>query len=163
MKETDKELPQRPPEPMPALGRLLNNAARHIVTIAESAFAKEGLSLPQYVVLTALWRCDGLMVSHLADYCGNGQPALSRLLDRMETKGLVERRSSPGDRRAIRVFLTDKSNEMRHLLGRYRDFQEIMMQGLDDSERAMLFELLERVIANGEAHNKSGVGWMPKG
>lgn len=149
-------LPDAPPPPMQSLGRLLNNATRQIMVLAESRFAEDDISLPQYVVLTALWRADGLKVSHLADYCGNGQPALSRLLDRMETKGLVERRASPDDRRAVRVFLTDKGHKLSPLLERYKEFHEIMMADMTQQERATLFALLERLTVNGEAYNKQG-------
>lgn len=154
MSKEKSELPDAPPPPMQSLGRLLNNATRQIMLLAENRFAEDDISLPQYVVLTALWRADGLKISHLADYCGNGLPALSRLLDRMEAKDLVERRASPEDRRAVRVFLTDKGHKLSPLLERYKEFHEIMMADMAPEERQTLFSLLERLDANGEAYNK---------
>lgn len=41
---------------------------------------------------------------------------LSRLIDRIETKGLVERRSCPSDRRSFHVALTDEGAEMLELM-----------------------------------------------
>lgn len=139
-------------QPLPALGRYLNRATRLINMVAEGELDAYDLTLPQWVVLTALWRADGMMVTHLAHYCANGQPALSRILDRMESKGLVVRRSAPRDRRSIRVFLTSEGQALSHLLNRYQLFNDIMMQDLNDQERAMLFSLLERIVANGEHH-----------
>jgi DNA-binding MarR family transcriptional regulator len=41
---------------------------------------------------------------------------LSRLIDRIESKGLVERRSCPSDRRSFHVGLTDEGAEMLELM-----------------------------------------------
>lgn len=147
-------LPTGAPMPLPALGRLLNRASRAINLVAESRLAAHDLTLPQWVVLTALWRADGLMVTHLADYCANGQPALSRILDRMESKGLVRRQASSQDRRSVRVYLTSEAKELAPLIECYKEFHEIMMKGLDTDQRAMLFQLLEQLIANAEAYQQ---------
>lgn len=147
--QDQEQLPQSPPTPPHSLGQRLNRATRFINQLAESNLARHDLTLPQWVVLTALWRSNGLKITHLADYCNNGQPALSRILDRMEAKGLVERCASPTDRREVRVFLTDKGNSLSHLKGYLQQFNQAMMTGLDEEQQQTLFILLDHLLENG--------------
>jgi len=71
------------------------------------------------------------------------------MVDRLQEAGLVERRPDPSDRRAWRLFLSEKANA---LLGELRPlalglFDEAM-NGLTPVERDRLFEMLERIRAN---------------
>ena len=136
------------------LGRALNRATRRINSLAETMLAQYDLSLPQWLVLTALWRGDGLTISQLASYCDNGQPALSRLLDRMEEKGLVKRSPAPDDRRVVCICLTEKSRAMRPLLTIYEEFHDIMMRRLDSAERATLLKLLNKLTIDEKKKKK---------
>ena len=64
------------------------------------------LSYPQYLVLIALWRQDGLAVGRLCDLLGLDSGTLSPLLKRLESRGLLERRRAQDDERVVRVRLT---------------------------------------------------------
>ncbi len=74
---------------------------------------------------------------------------LTRIIDRMEEAGWVERRADPADRRARILHLTDKSRatveELRQIIEAM--FEEVLL-GLDDGERGQLADLLERIGAN---------------
>ncbi|PKP94099.1 MAG: MarR family transcriptional regulator [Alphaproteobacteria bacterium HGW-Alphaproteobacteria-14] len=74
---------------------------------------------------------------------------LTRIVDRLEEAGWVERRSDPADRRARILHLTDKS---RSIVTRLRAIVETlfddMLDGFDQSERAAFASLLERIGAN---------------
>ncbi|MCT4657352.1 MAG: MarR family transcriptional regulator [Cohaesibacter sp.] len=159
---TDMDLPQQAPAYLSSLGQKLNRATRLINQVAEKNLARHDLTLPQWVVLTALWRTDGLKITHLADYCGNGQPALSRILDRMEAKGWVERCASDRDRRAVRVFLTPKGREQAHLIGYLERFNEAMMKGISQEQKALFFSLLDQIGANGERLLSEEIELAPK-
>lgn len=132
----------------PALGRLLNTATSACNAMAQEMLEPHGLSLPQWVILSALLRCDDLLVSEIAEFTGNATPAVSRILDRMEDKGLVSRSADPGDRRGVRVGLTDKSRELEHLRDFWADVNDRLLDGFTPEQVAMLFELLQRVEHN---------------
>ena len=74
---------------------------------------------------------------------------LTRIVDRLEKAGWVERLVDPTDRRARILYLTDKSLEIVEPL---RDIVDAMVEdmtdGLDDTECETLSGLLERVSAN---------------
>ena len=65
-----------------------------------------GLSVPQCDVLTTLTEQEGISQQHLAERLYVTKGNISRLIDRLVSAGLVERRSIAGDRRLHAIFLT---------------------------------------------------------
>jgi DNA-binding MarR family transcriptional regulator len=67
-----------------------------------------------YDVLWALYDAEDhhLQPSELADEVVLSRSGLSRMVDRIEEAGLVERKACPGDRRAIHVALTEEGERM---------------------------------------------------
>lgn len=135
---------------LPSLGRLLGFASKSCSDLAEKRLAQHDLTLQQWVLLTALWRQDGLTVGQLAAYYRATEPSTSNLVSRMETKGLVRRELNPEDRRQVRVFLDERGRSLDHLLGFYEEINEILLQGFTIDERNVLIAMLERVLANAD-------------
>jgi DNA-binding MarR family transcriptional regulator len=79
---------------------------------AASAIAAElrplGLSIPQFDLLSTLTEREGLSQQELAQRLYVTKGNVSGLLDRMVDAGLVERRSTPDDRRSNALYLTPK-------------------------------------------------------
>jgi DNA-binding MarR family transcriptional regulator len=67
-----------------------------------------GVSVPQYRVLCVLDASPQSSLSAVADNLGLGLPATSRLVTGLVGKGLVVRKSRPGDRRQVSLELTPK-------------------------------------------------------
>lgn len=107
-----------------------------------------GLTLPQWVVLAALWQRNHLTVGEIADYSGNNIPATSRILDRMVSKGLVSRDTDKGDRRTVRVSLTKASKDLRHLSGLHEQVNRELLKGISARDAELLYSLLTKVEAN---------------
>ncbi|WP_306118628.1 MULTISPECIES: MarR family transcriptional regulator [unclassified Roseitalea] len=134
--------------PPPSLGRALNYATGACNALCQHMLAPHDLTLAQWVILSALWRRDGLPVGEVAEYTGNNGPAVSRILDRMEDKGLVARQQDAGDRRAVRVWLTERSEGLRHLQTFWRQVNERLLEGVSDEDVQRLFGLLGRIERN---------------
>ena len=95
-------------EHLDAWRSVLNVHAR-LTQNVEAALAKAGLpQLAWYDVLWALHRAPGkaLRMGELADQVTISRSGLTRLVDRIEAEGLLERHPSEGDRRAIDVAIT---------------------------------------------------------
>lgn len=108
-----------------------------------------GVSRPQWRVLTMLRRHEGINQGGLADLIEVEPITLCRMVDRLQEADLVERRADPADRRAWRLYLTDKARalleDMRPLaLGLFDD----AMAGLELEEREALFQMLARLRVN---------------
>jgi len=79
---------------------------------------------------------------------------MTGLVDRLERDGWVERRQDTQDRRAKRVFLTDKVEpliEKIKLVG--KEVRESALKGISAQEEQQLTDLLRRMRANLSAEN----------
>lgn len=114
---------------MPAAGiRLANEAWEALLTAhaavlrgfaCEPVWKEHGLSMREYDVLYTLAKCGvPARVGELQANVLLSQPALSRLVDRLTERRLVERTADPDDGRAVRVRLTAEGRELQLAVGR---------------------------------------------
>ncbi len=79
----------------------------------------EGASMREYDVLYTLAKCDHpLRLADLSEHVLLSQPGLSRLVDRLVERGLVERCTDPADARAVRLSLTEAGRSLQRSIGR---------------------------------------------
>ena len=135
-------------DPPQSLGKLLNFATGACNAVCQTVLEPHDLSLPQWVILSALWRQSDLTVGELAAYTGNNAPAASRIVDRMIEKGLLLRAPDEHDRRTVRIRLADKGEKLRHLAGFYEDINAILLDGFSAKEADLMFSLIKRADAN---------------
>jgi DNA-binding MarR family transcriptional regulator len=91
------------------------NAHARLTTRIEAALAEAGLpQLAWYDVLWALQRSPGKArrMGELADEVTISRSGLTRLVDRIEADGLLERRPAAGDRRAVDVAITPAGTKL---------------------------------------------------
>jgi DNA-binding MarR family transcriptional regulator len=71
------------------------------------------LTVIEWYILRALYENDGQHASELARAVGRAATSFTPNLDKLQDKNLVERRADPADRRAVRIYLTDKAMTIR--------------------------------------------------
>ena len=91
-----------------SLGFLVHDVARLMRREFDRRVKHLGLTRSQWFVVAHLFRTDGQTQRNLADELDMQRAPLSKLLDRLETGGWVERRADPDDRRANRIYITKK-------------------------------------------------------
>lgn len=136
--------------PPQSIGRALNFATGRMNSLCQQLLDSEDLSLPQWVVLSCLWRDEEMTISELAGLVGNGLPAMSRIIDRMVVKDLVVRQKDEDDDRVSIVALTKKGNDLRHLSNFHERINEILFEGFSSEERFLAFSLLSKMQINAE-------------
>jgi len=72
-----------------------------------------GLSVIEWYVMRALYEEDGQTAGRLAEAVGRLATSFTPILDDIEGKGLIERRSHPADRRAVKIHLTKKGQALK--------------------------------------------------
>lgn len=116
---------------------------------AEAALNQIGLYAGQEMVLLRLGRQEGISQSELAGELCVEAPTVTKMLQRMERAGLVERRASAEDARVSEVFLTDLGRSLQEPVRKiWQELEEAVLLGLSDQEQALLRGLLQRVYAN---------------
>lgn len=85
---------------------------RHMNRIYGEALSEHGITPPQLFLLSCLQSEDGQKPRDLAELVSLDTSSLTGLIDRTERSGLVERQPDPDDRRALRIYLTDKGRAL---------------------------------------------------
>ena len=124
---------------------LLERTARRVKQYAQFQFncREFGVTVDQWSILKNLNQHADLSQKELAEYCGKDQPTLTRIVDVLVRKNLVERRANPADRRSFVVHLTAEGKQKIDMLA--GNVGEIRMQAwknLNDAD----FEHLKRIL-----------------
>ncbi len=131
------------------LGFLLHDVSRLLRKRFDQRAQELGLTRAQWRALAHLARNEGINQITLADVLEVEPITMARLVDRLETAGWVERRKDPNDRRAWRLFVTDKA---RPVLARMRaiaaENHAEALAGLPPDTVDTLFDALARIKAN---------------
>ena len=111
--------------------------------------AEHGLHVGQEMVLVELWQGDGLRCGDLADRLGVEPPTITKMLRRLESCGLVERRADQEDARSLRVYLTGRGRALEEpVLRCWERAEQTLLSGMNTRDRQTFRRLLNRVKDN---------------
>jgi DNA-binding MarR family transcriptional regulator len=131
------------------LGYLIADTGRLIRKSFDERARAIGITRAQWRLLGHLIRQPGLKQAPLAELLEVEPISLSRMVDRLQESGMVERRPDPQDRRAWCLYLTEKAEPVVQQLRTVSDaLHQQALQGFEVSERLILESLLERIRAN---------------
>ncbi len=95
----------------------------------------------------------------LGDYLGADANSVVMILKKLESRGLVERRRDPADRRRHLIAITDRGTEIRSRVDdAVQQVESRLLRRLDDGEIATLRELLFLVDDVAGRHRRLGEG-----
>jgi DNA-binding MarR family transcriptional regulator len=114
-----------------------------------NAAAEAGLSAPQVFALLALTPDEPVPMSDLAGVLRCDASNVTGLTDRLETRGLVERRPAPHDRRVRHLVLTDAGLALREQVAARLEEPPPGFAELTADEARTLRDLLKKVVAGG--------------
>ena len=138
-----------PEELKRSFGFLMHDVSRLMRKSFDRRASAIGLTRSQWRVLAHLSRNEGVKQAGLAEILEIKPITLARLLDRLGANGWVERRPDPNDKRARRLFLTDKARpiliELREVALSVR---EEALSGFDAAEQDRLIDQLRAVKEN---------------
>lgn len=128
--------------------RAVLNAHARLTARVEAALAEAGLpQLAWYDVLWALHRAPGkaLRMGELADEVTISRSGLTRLVDRIEAEGLLERRPSEKDRRAIDVAITPAGSALLRRM--WPIYEEVLRTGFESKLTTGEARTMSRALA----------------
>ena|SRR5829696_7695225 len=137
-----------PPAAEP-VGRAIASSAKILSRAFERELAEAGGSQPVWLILLALKQQDWRTQQDLAAAVGIEGPTLTHHLDGLDRAGLIERARDPGDRRAVRVELTDAGEKLFKRLAKAAiGFDQRLRAGLSDEELDEFRRVLARLRDN---------------
>ncbi len=115
-------------------------------------FKAYDITTEQWAALCRLREQDGLSQKELADRIVKDQPNLTRILDKLEQKGLIRRMDNANDRRAFFIHLTPEGEALlEKLIPVAIEVSIDAFDGFTQEESALLKNLLNRVWQNLES------------
>jgi len=142
----------------PDLLFLLHDLARQLRLNADRRASIHGLTRAQWIVLYRLDKHPGLSQKELAEILEVEPITVARLIDRLEDRGMVERRDDPHDRRIWRLHLRHPAHAvLRDLADERADMLRMVSAGLDAATLRHLKEGLIRMKANADADVRNKV------
>lgn len=147
MAESPNTQPQAEPEG--AFGFLLHDVARLLRRNFNRRVQALGLTQAQCRVVLHLSRNEGIQQVALAEILEVQPITLARLLDKLESAGLIERRRDPSDRRAFRLYLCESARPLLEKIWALgTETREESVVGLTTSQRELFYQTLQLMKEN---------------
>ena len=137
-----------------SVGMAIKNASKSLDRALDVELRGQfGLSSAQWKVIIALSIQNGLSQKDLAERIFLDGTTLVPILDSMEKKGLVERKTDPKDRRNNNVFLTAKSESfVDHIIEIFFSMRKIVFKNIPESDLELTKNTLKKLTENAESY-----------
>jgi DNA-binding MarR family transcriptional regulator len=140
-----------------SVGYLMKGVMMSIVQQADKGLSEHDLTMVQWVPLKHMQSKGSCTVAELARWSNTDAGAMTRLLDRLEKKGLCKRLRSTEDRRVVQVALTPEGEaSLVQVPAVMANVMNQHLAGFSKSEWLALKSYLTRMIENGEALRDAG-------
>lgn len=108
-----------------------------------------GLTLGQPKVLDYLKDHDGASQKEIAAGCLIEAGSLTSILNRMEEKGLIERKMLNGNRRTFHIFMTESGKKNQKLVEEtFEKIEETALNNVSKEEQKVFMEIFLRIYRN---------------
>jgi DNA-binding MarR family transcriptional regulator len=136
--------------PRGGIGRLLTQVKLEMMEALDRELAPLDITAAQYVILVTLAEGPTDSASGLCKGVSYDPGAMTRMIDRLERKGLVRRVRCPADRRKINLELTPEGKAVYpKLIDSAVAVLNRFLRGFSRDETAQLESYMKRMLANG--------------
>ncbi len=140
-----------------SVGYMMKRIMMSVVVQVDKRLDVHGLTSAQWGPLMRLRTTGGSTVAELARWLNVDAGAMTRLLDRLEKKGLCKRVRSTEDRRVVQVELTaDGAAAIAEVPAVLAEVLNGHLAGFSKTEWQALRTYLQRMLENGEAMREAG-------
>ncbi len=133
-----------------SIGHLIRTGSNYIMPKIEALFAEKDLTFIQYSILMNLRFGLAGNCGELCQNLRHDSGALTRVLDQLEKRGLVERQRCKTDRRVVKLLITDKGFAVTEtvlplLIDQYNEWLEDFTREEAETLVMLLNKLLKKV------------------
>ncbi len=143
--DTGEDLPM---EVVLGSGSLIHQVSRELRTALDARLAPLGITAQQAALLLRSSRQE-TSPNQLAQLLGTDTAGMTRLLDRLEGKGLIRRQRHPDDRRSIVIELTGEGRALLPRLGPvFGRITRQLLAGFSAADVRQVSQMLQRMLGN---------------
>jgi len=130
-----------------AVGRMLRLLTNRVKDEMKTRLRGLNMNVNEFYVFMNLSERNGMSQTELSESMSMPAYGISRLIDSMIEKELVERRPNPLSRRSYCIFLTDNAKDrIPKIMGSLDDINDWILEPLDASERDAFVSALRKLV-----------------
>lgn len=133
----------------PSIGKWISCLYRIGQSFFDQYVNEYGIGLGHYSCLMCLFRGDGITQDAISKFTNTDKATTTRSITKLKALGYVERCIDSEDRRAYKVYLTqkgrDSESDIKQILRRWAD---VITDGFTPAETEDAYELVERMALN---------------
>jgi DNA-binding MarR family transcriptional regulator len=134
-----------------ALGHFMGRTTRAMGRMLQNNFSNAGydITIEQWVIIVNLNRKNGQFQQQLADNTYKNKTSITRMINSLQKKGIVERIPDPHDFRQKRIYLTDAGRQLFMELGpQARKVQEKATRGINPEDMEYCKNIMLKIYKN---------------
>ena len=136
-------------QPREAIGALIGRTRKTMIQKIDAELEPLDVSAAQWIVVLLVGEKAASSATGLCELLTYDPGAMTRLIDRLESKGILQRVRVPDDRRTIQLELTDSGKALYpKILSAMVDVSNRLLRGFSRSEVTQLEGYLRRMLAN---------------
>ncbi|MDB1726766.1 MarR family winged helix-turn-helix transcriptional regulator [Enterococcus avium] len=137
-----------------SVGRLISILYRKNQIYLNAAMKPLNITTAEQPILMYLYRHNAVTQEEISTYLQVDKALTARTVQSLIKKGLVTKEK---DKRCNKISMTQKGLDMREaMVEKFVGWNKIMLEGMDESKRNLLFELLEEMVEKTEQHDLKG-------
>ena len=107
-----------------------------------------GLTIGQPKILDYLKEHDGSNQKEIARACFLEAGSLTTILNKMEEKGLIERRMLNGNRRSFHIFMTEEGKRKQQMVDKaFKEIEQKALSGILEEEYERFLNIYKRIYS----------------
>lgn len=129
-----------------SLGFMMGTTYRKLGALFQNGLKEHDITPEQWSVLYQIDRTEGMIQKEIAKRAGKDKPTTTRILDHLEGKGLVYKRTGENDRRSFLVYITEKGHSLvQETIPIEAQVTEDIKKCISNDEYELLKDLLLRI------------------
>ena len=132
-----------------SLGFILNKLNTKLKNELFKRFKEYEVTPEHWSVLNCLWIKDGITPSELAERIFKDKPNTNRILEKLQMKKLIVRKSNLLDKRSFQIFLTERGWELKdELIPKVTQLLDEATIGIEESKITEIKKILNQMYNN---------------
>jgi Transcriptional regulators len=132
-----------------SVGILTNVTNKKLVRYLNTNLERFNITTEQWIVLLKLSEKNKISQKSLAEIVNKDQPTLTRILDILEKKSLIERHPNEQDRRSFVLHITEKGTSLKEKIEPFlENVFEVILQGIPSENLNMYTKVLLQLNEN---------------
>lgn len=128
------------------VGKYISQIYRKGRAFISKNLADYGMGSGQIMFLLQLYKQDGISQEELSEKLSIDKGTTARSIKKLEEEGFLIRVKDENDKRAYKIYLTDKSKENRdNVYNVLKDWESVIAQNITEEERSTLVDILKKV------------------